>query len=349
MFSRLLPNFTDNMGHRLLIQSLNQLVDVVKRLAGFRPPAPPLAVTPDGALYLNDLAYRRIPARLTSIQSVEIEGQPDQYRYGFVQQQYNPLTGVYVDYALGGMRGDGVLQYATELNNQQVNGPFMAAIPADPGTGPLVWLRFKGNIAGWAVYEFNNGEVPFAWVEVTDSSPSDIYLGREDTDCTIVGDLLYDSSLTSSDVGSTVIQGGSVVGTITSVDVDSNPPVATMSAEGESGTGLTIGIITATITGYAASTMLWQNSGEDAGTFQEGITCWYRGANQEAAETGRIYPAREIATDYQGVAIYSWTPGTVLADLNSSSPNSDGYYDANIVYGESLSESAAIWLIDANG
>ncbi len=155
MLSRQLPRFSERMTSRELVAALNNLVEALAPLAGPRAIAPPLGQMPgSGALYLDDTQYKRIPARLTGVNSVAITGQPNQLRYAFVQQTFNPTTGEYSDYTPG-LIGDGVLTYATEVNNQAVGEVFTSTIPASANTPPLVWLRSKGIIDGRKVYEFD--------------------------------------------------------------------------------------------------------------------------------------------------------------------------------------------------
>ncbi len=75
MLSRQLPRFTERMTSRELVAALNNLVEALAPLGGPRAAAPPLGQMPgSGALYLDDTQYKRIPARLTGVNSVAITG-----------------------------------------------------------------------------------------------------------------------------------------------------------------------------------------------------------------------------------------------------------------------------------
>lgn len=159
MPSQFLPRFVANMTPRAILDALNRLVDAVAEIVRIRSVAAPLNVNTAGTLSLNDYAYRRIPARLTAVNGVSVGTGVPQYRYAFKEQIFDPAGGVYSDLT-NGLVGDGAFTYATEVNNQYVALPVAASSPSYPaGSGPLVWLRGKGNTASggnnYQIFEFD--------------------------------------------------------------------------------------------------------------------------------------------------------------------------------------------------
>lgn len=302
MLSRLLPKFTETMTPRMLVDALNNIVEALRGLTGFNTPAAPLGQMPDGTLYLDDTQYKRIPARLTAAKGVAIGDQPAQLRYAFIQQIFNPTTGVYSDFT-SGLIGDGALTYATELNNQNL-GPLTATIPATAGTGPLVWLRSKGIINGNKVYEFDISLGDREWVKVTSSSATTIYLGRTITDGILVGDVLQSpaqASFTSNDVGATVIGTGIPANTTISEVLDGTTVIISNAAT--PGTGVTVQIVTGTTTGYAAVIDSWSNK---TGVWFDGtVPVWFIGVNGEMGLANQRYQCRYLGVDDMNVQIWA--------------------------------------------
>lgn len=237
MLSPRMRRFTPNMTPREVIDGLNQIVEALGRFSGLRPPAAPLGQTLDGVLFLDDTQYKRVPARLSTVNTVD-----GQLRYGFVQQIFDPDSGVYSDWAPAGLIGDGTLTYATETNNQSV------------GIDTIVWLRSKGIVAGLKVYEFNSS-TRLAYVQPTTTTPSQIILGRTITDAILDGTVVLfspqDGNFTQKDVGGFLVGDGIPDGTVID-SVDSGTTVTMSNAATTEAENVTVAIETGSVKGYAA-------------------------------------------------------------------------------------------------
>ncbi len=112
----------------------------------------------DSPPYLR-YAERVFVARLTDVTFVPYdEDGAGEWRYAWIQQEFSPFEGEYVD-AQPALLGDTAVNYATELRNAQVSVP------------RLVWLRLKGSVSQQQVYEF--------WDSV--ASAGSVHLGTGET------------------------------------------------------------------------------------------------------------------------------------------------------------------------
>ncbi len=86
------------------------------------------------------LGEAHFPARLTVKSHASGE-----WRYAWVEQDFDPASGVYSDAAPARVGGT-VTNYATELRGLEV------AV----GTNKLFWMRLKGSVGEEQVYEFSS-------------------------------------------------------------------------------------------------------------------------------------------------------------------------------------------------
>lgn len=171
----------------------------------------------------------------------------------------------------------------------------------------------------WRVLVDSVSNSTAAFVTVSASTPSTIYLGRSIKDAVLVaGSNVLQSAtggFTSADVGATLVSGppGAPDGviptgtTITSIDTTVTPPVAVMNNYAKAdATGETVAIVTGTVQGYAASTDGWNNK-TPAGIYDGVSGCWYYDINQfdlPGIFAGARYLCDQLATDAYGTAIY---------------------------------------------
>lgn len=124
-------------------------------------------------------------ARLTSV-ATGTGTQAGLYLYGFVEQTFDPTTGLPQDASPARTGDPATATYAVEVDNQLVPGltatPPTTPLPAwttplpSPMPYPYAWMRLKGVVNGAPVYEFELPAMGLQWVKPTSGTLANITL-----------------------------------------------------------------------------------------------------------------------------------------------------------------------------